>query len=191
MLIRRDFVPGEALTLRLPRAKHKREGRLAGSLRPELAHILLLVAGVKPKDVLLDPFVGYGAIPTEAMRGFGLRHVLAFDKIARSPGYGLNYQIQAGDATDLKIDSQTIDKIVCDPPWGIYEKVSGERLSDMYAKAVLEMARVLKNQGILMVLSGNMLLDDALKNNANIRLLKEYPILVSGKKARILKTQKF
>jgi len=72
----------ELLTLRLPRAKHKREKLPRGALRPELAHILLLVAGIKAKDTLLDPFAGYGSILYEARRGFGLKHTIVIEKDA-------------------------------------------------------------------------------------------------------------
>ena len=190
VLLKRTGQP-EILTLRLPRAKHKREALPKGALRPELAHILLLVAAIKPKDVLLDPFAGYGSVPLEAVRGFGLKQVTAIDKDAKLLGRlaRTGIRLVEGDAANLDaIPDSSIDKIVTDPPWGIYTSL--EDLSNLYEQSLKAIDRVLKSRGVAVILSGNEQLDQIIKDNSNFELLKSYKILVSGKKAHIIKLQK-
>jgi predicted RNA methylase len=181
----------EVLTLRLPRVKHKREELPNGALRPELAHILLLVAGVKAKDILLDAFAGYGSIPVEATKGFGVKKVIAIEKeaaLVRSM-IGKGFEVVQDDASELQtIPDASVDKIVTDPPWGIYE--NRDDLTELYGQFLNAMSRVLKPKGIAVILSGSETLDEIINKNDNFGRLKVLNVLVSGKKANIIKLQK-
>lgn len=166
------------LTLRLPRAKHKREQLPPGALGPELVNIMLLLSGIRPNHTLLDPFAGSGAILTEAKRGFGVARIHAIDR-------------KSGDATKLtQIDANSVDRIVTDPPWGKFSKQTDDQLKNLYNGFLQEASRVLKLQGIIVILSGNEQLDAILQKSQEFTLLKSYPILVSGKKASLFKLQK-
>jgi len=192
VLVKRDN-NSELLTLRLPRAKHKREKLPQGALRPELAHILLLVSGIKAKDTLLDPFAGYGSILYEASRGFGLKHTIAIEKDAELVKQleGKGFEVRQGDAASIKdVASGSVDKIVTDPPWGIYGDTKSQELRGIYAQALNEIKRVLKQKGIAVFLSGSRILDETILSSPDFELLKSYPVLVSGKKATIYKLQK-
>lgn len=181
------------LTLRLPRAKHKREQSPPGALRPELANILLILAGVRPKDTLLDPFAGYGSIPVEAMRGFGLKNVIAVEKNLDVADRIVKEGIQThiADASNLHmLNHESVDKVVTDPPWGIYEEQSDADLKTLYEKSLAEIHRVLKPQGIAVILSGNETLSRILESTPDFSVIKSFPILVSGKKATLFKLQK-
>lgn len=173
----------EMLSLRLSRAKHKREELPKGALRPEVAHILLLAAGVRAKDTLLDPFAGSGSIVTEAQRGFGARTVLAFDTEPQQPF------IKAGDATNLgAVKDSSVDRIVTDPPWGQYQGYSN--LADLYGSFLSEAKRVLKPRGIIVILVGDIPEKGVFLPAAGFELLKQYSVLISGKKATVIKLQK-
>jgi 16S rRNA G966 N2-methylase RsmD len=178
------------LGLRLARAKFKRDKRPDGELRPELAHLLCLAAGIKAKHVVLDPFAGYGAIPYEAVRGFGCKRVIAVDQ--RKLGNRHDHQAihwHEGDARQLDfVADRSVDRVVTDPPWGAYDKSSD--LGDTYNKALHEIARVLKPAGVAVILCGSDALDQAIQQARGFTLLKSYSILVSGKKARVVKLQK-
>jgi len=173
----------DTLSLRLSRAKHKREEVPRGALRPELAHILLLHAGLRAKDVLLDPFAGSGSIIQEAQRGFGVRQTLAFDTQPRQPF------IKSGDATRLSgIKDASVDRIITDPPWGYYNEQRD--LAELYQGFLTEAKRVLKPQGILVVLVADIPERELFLHAHGFELLKQFTVLVSGKKAAVIKLQR-
>jgi len=181
----------EVLTLRLPRAKHKREELPAGSLRPELAHIMLLLAGVKSKDTILDPFAGYGSIPVEAVRGFGLKHVLAVehDATLAQALIGKGFQVTQDDASKLStIPDESVDRVVTDPPWGIFD--STEDQPDLYQQSLVAIKRVLRHRGVAVILSGSGVLDQVINDTNDLSRLKVLNVLVSGKKANLIKVQR-
>lgn len=178
-------------TLRLPRAKFKREKLMAGELRPELAHILCLAAGIKAKHTVLDMFAGYGSLPYEAVRGFGCKQVIASDNRKlpnRHEHPFITWHTAEASHLDFFAD-HSIDRIVTDPPWGVYDRMNEAELKNLYKQALKEMQRVLKPRSTAVLLSGNIALDDAIQESGDFSILKSYPILVSGKKARILKLQ--
>lgn len=192
-VIHRRTMGEPVLTLRLSRAKHKREDVRAGSLRPELANILLLTAAPSSSDTLLDPFAGYGAIPKEAVRGFGVKNVIAVEKNDEAAQLitQKGVRVHTGDATNLyMLLNNTIDRVVTDPPWGNYDDQNVADLHEVYEKSLSEIHRVLKPQGTAVVLSGNDVLDTVLTKALGMKMLKSYPILVSGKKATVFKLQK-
>lgn len=180
----------EFLGLRLSRAKFKRDDLQAGELRPELAHILCLAAGVKAKDTVLDMFAGYGSIPLEAARGFGCKRVLAVDKQVL-PGRHVHSAItwHAADASKLNfIFSGSIARIVTDPPWGSYDANNNQNLKMQYDDFTKEMARTLKPGGIAVILTSWSDAEEYLTKY--LKLVAKWNILVSGKKATVFKLQK-
>ncbi len=177
------------LALRLSRAKFKRTSLFPGELRPELAHILCLAAGLKAKHALLDPFAGYGAIAYEAVRGFGCKDVLAFDKVLLSDRHldsHLHWQ-QLEVARLETMAATSIDRIITDPPWGEYGSVSN--LGELYDDFAVASARLLKPGAIAVVLTSNADILRAFRL-AGLTLVKSWRILVSGKKAVIYKFQR-
>jgi tRNA (guanine6-N2)-methyltransferase len=179
------------LTLRLARAKFKREKLNAGELRPELAHILCLASGVKPKDVVLDMFAGYGSIPLEAVRGFGCREVIAADKdeLAKRKEHKEVIWHKADSRNLDLIDDNSIDRVITDPPWGVYDN-SFENIDELYSDTLKEISRLLKPNGVAVMLTGYSGAKPLLTANDDLELIKEWPILVSGKKATIYKLKK-
>lgn len=178
--------------IRLPKAKAKRERLQAGELSVELAHILCLVAGLQAKQTLLDPFAGFGAIPLEAVRGFGCKQVTALDLIAlpgRREHSEINWRID--DATAMEwLPESSIDRIVTDPPWGSYEAAPSEGLAALYAQFSREAERVLKPGGIMVMLSAYAGAPESWSTTRKLELVGSWPILVAGKKAVIYKLRK-
>lgn len=181
----------ELFTLRLPRAKFKREELLKGELRPELANILCLAAGVKAKQTVVDMFAGTGAILYEAVRGFGVKHAVAIDSNHVSNRHELaQIKWHKANSTD-KIDfikPGSVDRIVTDPPWGEYDKVAD--LSGLYKGFLLEAARILRPGGVIVILSGYINLAACLATTPELKLIGRWDVLVSGKKSTVYKVQK-
>jgi len=177
-------------TLRLARAKFKREKTANGELRPELAHILCLVANLKAKHTVLDMFCGYSSIPTEAVRGFGCKNIIASDITEHKPRH--NYAVvrhHKADARNLDfIEYNSVDRVITDPPWGLFDQSIDDKVS-LYTDTISEIVRILKIDGIAVILCGGETSELFEKNN-NLRLIGKWNVLVSGKKATICKLQK-
>jgi len=184
-------------SIRLARPRYKRLNRPAGALRAELVNILCLVANINSKDIVLDPFAGYGTIIDECLDGFHARKVIAVEldeKLAKqleSSHKNKNLEAVHGTATNLSfIDDNSVNKIITDPPWGLYGNLKQQELLDLYEQSLNEMARVLKSGGIAVILSGNSYLTSMTQSVKQLERIKTYNILVSGKKASIIKLRK-
>lgn len=183
--------------LRLTRHKDYKEVLHAGELRPELAHLLCYLSEPERTDVFLDPFAGYGAISAERARSFPFTKIYAGDadkrllptlkSVARK--FGSEFVVgnwDSGALTFLKEGS--VDKIVTDPPWGIYENLD---VGSVYSLFLKEALRVLKAGGVLIALVANgPLFKGCLEAVFGFHLARELNILVSGKKAVVFKVLK-
>ena len=167
-----------------------------GELRPELAQILCLMSEPEAKDIFLDPFAGSGAIAL-ARRKWPYEMIFASD-IAPEKALALKKKItaakkpvvtRAADALKLdKIEDRFVDKVVTDPPWGLFDK-SIKDVPAFYKKALQELCRVVKPDGIIVMLTGQRELatDLAKQFSGALTLEHRYDILVSGKKASVMK----
>ncbi|HET9411406.1 MAG TPA: hypothetical protein VFO38_00985 [Candidatus Saccharimonadales bacterium] len=178
---------------RLPRAGFKQRNLEQGEIRPELAHIMGLVAGVTPKSTVLDPFAGYGGIVRECLQGFHAKEVIAIEQNQRLiPHLKSIPRLIAlhGDAKQLgHISSRNIDRIITDPPWGEFTQADPNELRALYRHALVQMHRVLRAKGaVIMLTAAPFMADVAAETSFDI--VKEYPILVSGRKATIYKLRR-
>lgn len=179
------------LALRLPKAKFKREKLSYGELRPELAHILCLAVGLKAKYTVVDMFAGYGSLPLEVIRGFGCKQVIAVDS-QKMTGRHEHSSIKwhKADARNLNfITDESIDRVVTDPPWGVYDSKIDD-LTTLYTDFAKEMVRILKPSGIAVVLSGFNEAEQCFEQTYQLQVIKKWNVLVSGKKATIYKLKK-
>jgi tRNA G10 N-methylase Trm11 len=176
-----------------------------GELHPEAAYIMNWFAGTDKNDVVLDPFCGNGAIPLKRALHFPTKQIYAFDadkamvnvvkkKIAEKTSLAnmKNLAVKQADIRNLDIElaSESVDKIVTDPPWGLYEDVEMD-IDEFYSLALSKMDYVLKNDGIMVVLTSRHIgIESILKAFPHLALLHNYNVLVSGKKANIVKLKK-
>ncbi|MGD8373920.1 MAG: hypothetical protein PVI21_03625 [Candidatus Woesebacteria bacterium] len=178
-------------SLRLPRAKFKRDNLAPGELRPELANVLCLAAGVRAKDTIVDMFAGTGAILYEAVRGFGVKKAVAVDLNVLPDRHEMPqivwHKTNLIGGLDF-IKSGSVDRVVTDPPWGKYDSVVD--LEALYKGFLLEASRILKCAGVMVVLSAFSGFDECLAAQPNLKVLGRWDVLVSGKKATIYKVQK-
>ena len=137
-----------------------------GELRPEIARLLVALAGIPPSpSVLLDPFAGYGSIPEALARRFPSAAVHAGDIDPARQGdlrarFGSSSRVvlhSCGMEDITGLGDGSVDAVVTDPPWGHWEgeRYSGERsIPILYRRMLGIFARLLRPGGRLCVLTG-------------------------------------
>ncbi|HKX72794.1 MAG TPA: hypothetical protein VJM32_02165 [Candidatus Saccharimonadales bacterium] len=177
----------------LPRAGFKQRTIEQGELRPELAHILGLVAGLDAKATVLDPFAGYGGIAREMLHGFHVKEMLAVERNEHLiPHLKSIPRVTAmhGDARQLAhVHTRSIDRIVTDPPWGEFTNRPESEMRALYGHSLAQMHRVLRAKGAVVMLTAAPFLPEV-ATASHFDVLKQYPILVNGRKATIYKLRK-
>lgn len=177
----------------LPRPGFKKRRLGSGELRPELAHAMGLLAGLNQKHTVLDPFAGYGAIVRECLQGFHARQVIAIEYNEHLVPHlkSIPHLIaKHGDAARLPhVQTRSIDRVITDPPWGKYEHASIEHLKHLYHESFVQMHRVLRTKGCVVMLTA---LPEALElaGQVGFELEKQYQTLVNGQKAVLYKFRK-
>ncbi len=166
-----------------------------GALRPELCNIMAWIADLRSTDIIIDPFCGYGSIPKEIIKHFDYNMMFASDADA-----GLieklknefkknkkNLFIKQRDALNLEyFETGFFDRIVTDPPWNLYNSQNGD-FSVFYDKMLKEFQRILKPEGIGVILMGNVQDFEKALAGKKFELTEKYHILVNGKKANVYK----
>ncbi|QQS38395.1 hypothetical protein IPM62_03345 [Candidatus Woesebacteria bacterium] len=166
-----------------------------GELYPELAYILCLISEPKKDDIFLDPFAGHGSITAQRLF-FPHKEIHAGEidndlltKLRKK--FNVKVIVDSVDALSLKaFDDSSINKIVTDPPWGLFD--TNKDIPNFYALMLKQFHRVLKADGIIVVLTAQKELIENLLEKYPSRLILEnkYTTLVSGKKAGVYKIRK-
>jgi tRNA G10 N-methylase Trm11 len=172
-----------------------------GALRPEISNLLCRMSEPKESEIFLDPFCGYGSIPIERYLSFPSPNLIfARDKDKEMTTYTKEKMKQSKikrekvivQNADLfgekRFDDNFIDKIVTDPPWGIYEDL-GENLQSFYSRMLAEFIRIVKAHGIIVILTAK---KEEMEKSINkvasfIQKWEKIDVLVSGKKASVYK----
>lgn len=174
---------------------HGEIDRKKGELKKEISYIMSVISNPTPKDVVLDPFAGYGAIPFNRAQNFPYQEIVAIENNERLvlklkqviKVIKKNISVLYGDALDMhKIKNNSIDKIITDPPWGEYKEMFD--LKTFYGNMLQEFNRVLKSNGIIVIIiSAKDIFESVLQDKFKciFKLKNKYDILVSGKKAAI------
>lgn len=148
---------------------------LSGMLPPKLAQIMINLATRGRKDiVLLDPFCGSGTILMEAML-FGAKQAIGSDISAKAIADteentewvknkfncgNFDYQLFKKSATEISrvVAQNSVDVIVTEPYLGPQRGDSADiyrvkkELSDLYGEAIAEFRKVLKKDGLVVML---------------------------------------
>lgn len=162
-----------------------------GSLRPTIANAMVFLSKPAAGDTFLDPMCGAGTIIIERALAARYELLLGGDHSQGAINATLEnlgkkhkpWEVKVWDTTRLPLESESIDKIVTNPPWG----VQFETTRDFYSKLVDELERVLKPAGLLVFLlkAGQNLPQSKLKQ------ISRYPgIRVLGQKCEVLVMQK-
>lgn len=165
-------VCGVRLTDRTMRHRTYKLEHLPASLRPTVAGAMVRLAGIGPGMTVLDPMCGAGTILAEAAEIAGRRRgepvrVIGGDVDANAVFVASQnlakmnaIQIARWDAADLPLASESVDRIVCNPPFG-KQLSSPKEIGGLYEAAAQEWNRVLKPGGraVLLVMEQDLLND--------------------------------
>lgn len=173
-----------------------------GQLKPEICHMLCFLSEPDENDIFLDPFCGYGSIPLERAIAFPYNMIFASDQDPEKKAFVRNqlkkiktkglFIVKTLDALALdSFEDNFIDKIVTDPPWGLYENDTMESIQPFYNQMLEELVRIVKPGGLLVILTARKIEFEAAQQsfNGQTTLVNQYDVLISGKKAGIYKLQ--
>jgi hypothetical protein len=167
-----------------------------GELPPPLAWMLCHLGNLTHRDTVLDPFCGYGAIPSAALKYFHITRCIACDSDKKAAAYTADRIKGRADqcilhTADMRtlgavLPEKSVDAIITDPPWTHYR--TDQAIGPLYEAMFGIFDTLLKENGRLVILGGRA--DDEespLINAAQDRfsLQKHIPILLSGRKAAI------
>jgi 23S rRNA G2445 N2-methylase RlmL len=180
-------VCGLRLSDRSMRHRAYKKEHAPASLRPTIAAAMVRLAELKPLHMILDPMCGVGTILAEIL-GVPARYaapplVLGGDvsmSVLRAAGINLRRLGKAHllrwDATALPLADESIDRIVCNPPFG-KQLASPEQIPDLYRGLINESHRVLRTGGRAVILTGD------------VRTIKESAAKVGWKSLRQLRVR--
>ena len=151
-------VCGLRLSDRTMRHRSYKMEHLPASLRPTVAAAMARLAGLKPRQVVLDPMCGAGTILAEVLEAaraeeirlaavwggdLELNAVRAAAPNIRRLGRAL---LACWDARRLPLPDQSVDRIVCNPPFG-KQLGDPEEIAPLYRRFLAEGDRVLHRAG--------------------------------------------
>jgi 23S rRNA G2445 N2-methylase RlmL len=169
-------VCGVRLSDRTMRHRTYKLEHVAASLRPTAAAAMVRLAGIAPGMTVLDPMCGAGTILAEALdlgrkrKGDPVRVLggdidpnavfVASQNLERVGPVGL----ARWDARQLPLPCESVDRIVCNPPFG-KQLSTIEEVGPLYRAAAAEWDRVLRPGGrAVFVVMESELLKDVLKD---------------------------
>lgn len=160
----RSATCGVRLTDRTMRHREYKTEHVIASLRPTVAAAMARLSGLGPGQTLIDPMCGAGTILAEAADLAGRRRITDatilggdidpnavfcttqnLDRFARVP-------VVRWDATRLPLEGESVDRIVCNPPFG--EKLlDPAEVEPLYRAMLREFDRVLRPGGKAVLLT--------------------------------------
>jgi len=156
-------VCGVRLSDRTMRHRTYKEDHVQASLRPTVAAAMVRLAGIGPGMVVLDPMCGAGTIIAESLvvanrrRGDPVR-VFGGDLDPNAvfvTGQNLakvgKVELARWDSIALPLASESVDRIICNPPFG-KQLSSLDEVPTLYAALAAEWNRVLRPGGRAVVL---------------------------------------
>ncbi|MCA9397991.1 methyltransferase, partial [candidate division WWE3 bacterium] len=167
-----------------------------GALRPELAYLICLTANVTKTDTVWDPFAGYGTIPIACETHFSPQKLIANEHNSNLAGrmknvrhsLKLHFEVTKQDVLQSTLPDESITKIISDPPWGSFEKITKE---DFYESMLKEFSRVLTPNGTCTLLVGeSSSLNEVINESHHFKIKKAISTLVAGKKATVYSLSK-
>ena len=193
-----ELLVGVRLSDRTMRHRTYKDAQIEASLRPTLARAMVRLAEPGDDDVFLDPMCGAGTILIERgdhgrygqLLGGDIRpEAVAATRTNIGPRYK-PIEIREWDAVGLPLKDVSVDRVVCNLPFG---KKVGEpwEMQSLYERFVPELDRVLKGGGTAVLLtSERKLLKAALRQAEMLYLERLIPVEVLGQRAFFFKLKK-
>jgi 16S rRNA G966 N2-methylase RsmD len=184
-LLRRRDEPNTTLATKLSEGARQ---PARGVLRPEICAALARVEPLRGARLVVDPFAGSGAIG-EACLEAGAESVWLND-IEGSQGSRDPIRWTHDDFAALAVPPRSVDAIVTDPPWGHFSEIE-EGVERLYARVGSAAAEWLRPGGAIVVLTGAPESSvQALLEAGELALERDHPVLVNGRKARVIRARK-
>lgn len=189
-------VCGLRLSDREMRHREYKDEHMPASLRPTVAAAMVRLAGAGPDQVVLDPMCGAGTIIAEQIelarqRGAGRAHVLGGDidpaALRAAAGNLRRFRtdlLALWDARRLPLPSHSVDRIVCNPPFGV-QIGEPEEIAPLYRRAIAEWDRVLKPGGRAVLLVADLPVLTAAIHPVGWSPSKQYRVQVLGQPATL------
>jgi 23S rRNA G2445 N2-methylase RlmL len=185
---------------RITRRKPSKKNRHEDELPSHLSYMLCYLARLQAKDVVLDPFCGYGSISVQILKHFSINRLYMSDiendvietvKNIISQMVMRRCCINQTDICDIFsiLPEQSVDKIITDLPWGLYEPLDDIR--QFYIDITGIFNKLLKPGGVIVLLTAKEEeLIDALSLIGELTVENVIPILVSREKAGVFRIVK-
>ena len=168
-----------------------KRAHIPASLKPTIAYSMVRLSRPHPDDVFLDPMCGAGTILLERAFADRYRYLIGGDISTEAlratvTNFGRQHQPRQffhWNARTLPLQPNTVDKIVCNLPFG--ETIGNvSQLTDLYRRCLTEYARVLKPRGRMVLLTSQReLLEKALKQRRSLRVTQQLTVDVRGMRA--------
>lgn len=166
---------------------------IPASLKPTVAYSMVRLSRPHPDDVFLDAMCGAGTILLERALMGRYRYLIGGDIStealdATRTNFGRQHQPRqffCWDAVNLPLQPNTVDKIVCNLPFG--ETIGNvPQLTNLYRQCLREYERVLKPRGRMVLLTSQReLLNIELKQRRYLRVAQQLTVDVRGMRAWI------
>jgi 23S rRNA G2445 N2-methylase RlmL len=192
---------GLRLSDRTMRQRTYKVEHFPASLRPTMAAAMVRLADLKPHHVLLDPMCGAGTILAEAHQ-YARQHerpqvpwrltLLGGDidphhvRAAKANLHHLpDLPLRTWDARRLPLENASVDRIVCNLPFG-KQLSSPEEIGPLYYDALPEMDRVLRPRGKAVLLVAEAQALKAAIHPVGWKQERFLPVRVLGQRAVIM-----
>ena len=166
-----------------------KRAHIPASLKPTVAFSLVHLSHPQPDDVFLDVMCGAGTILIERAYCGRYRYLLGGDLSteairAAQTNIGRKHrprQLFRWDARLLPLDQWSVDKIVCNLPFG--ERIGDAETRELYRQFLKECERVLKPTGrmVLLTTQGS-ILEDLLKRQKVFNVAQKFRIHLRGQR---------
>ncbi len=170
-----------------------KQAHIPASLKPTLAYGMVRLSRPHPDDVFLDPMCGAATILLERAHIGRYRYLIGGDISttaldATATNFGRQHQPRQffrWDARTLPLQSNTVDKIVCNLPFG--ETIENVRqLANLYRRCLKEYERALKPKGkIVLLTSQREIFNKELKQQRSLKVIRQLTVDVRGMRAWI------
>jgi 23S rRNA G2445 N2-methylase RlmL len=192
-LIGSEFICGLRLSDASMRHGEYKTAHVPASLRPSVAAAMVRLSQPEKEDVFLDPMCGAGTILIE--RGLAEWHALLLggdidNEALRAAAENIGprhkpRQLFKWDACRLPLCPHSIDRIVCNPPFG-GKSHSRRSLPALYKGFFKEVGRVLKPGGLAVILTSKRgLTKSVLKEIPALQIIRNQSLRILGKKSTI------
>ena len=170
-----------------------KQAHIPASLKPTIAYSMVRLSRPHPNDVFLDAMCGAGTILLERALINRYHYLIGGDISiealdATVTNFGRKHQPRQffhWDARILPLQPNTVDKIVCNLPFG--ETIGNvPQLTNLYRQCFKEYERVLKPRGRMVLLTSQReLFDGELKQRRSLKATQQLTMDVRGMRAWI------